>query len=114
MKWSTLLSKVVFAAGQQQEQQPPPPTPLPLGSPLRRQQADQDLATPRLSSASTGGDEGGFDAAAGSSPSAAASPARCVPLAGSNAQRVSRCLYRSRPVMHSQLRCDPVALAFRV
>lgn len=75
MKWSTLLSKVVFAAGQQQEQQPPPPPPPP-GSPLRRQQADQDLATPRLSSASTGGDEGGFDAAAGSSPSAAASPAR--------------------------------------
>jgi len=76
MKWSTLLSKVVFAAGQQQEQQPPPPPPPPPGSPLHRQQADQDLATPRLSSASTGGDEGGFDAAAGSSPSAAASPAR--------------------------------------
>ncbi|XP_066316405.1 LOW QUALITY PROTEIN: protein SPIRRIG-like [Miscanthus floridulus] len=76
MKWSTLLSKVVFAAGQQQEQQPPPPPPPPPGSPFHRQQAVQDLATPRLSSASTGGDEGGFDAAAGSSPSAAASPAR--------------------------------------
>ncbi|CAN6303589.1 unnamed protein product [Urochloa humidicola] len=76
MKWSTLLSKVVFAAGQQQEQQPPPPPPPPSGSPLHRQQADQDLATPRLSSASTGGDEGGFDAAAGSSPSAAAPPVR--------------------------------------
>ena len=96
MKWSTLLSKVVFAAGQQQEQQPPPPPPPPPGSPLHRQQADQDLATPRLSSASTGGDEGGFDAAAGSSPSAAASPARWVPLADSNAQLVSGCLNRIR------------------
>jgi hypothetical protein len=57
MKWSTLLSKVVFAAGQQQEQQPPPPPPPPPGSPFHRQQAVQDLATPRLSSASTGGDE---------------------------------------------------------
>ncbi|KAK3149380.1 hypothetical protein QOZ80_3AG0216630 [Eleusine coracana subsp. coracana] len=77
MKWSTLLSRVVFAAGQQQEQPPAPPPPPP-GSPLHRlgQQADSDLATPRLSSASAGGDEGGFDAAAGSSPSAAASLAR--------------------------------------
>ncbi|WVZ60522.1 hypothetical protein U9M48_010532 [Paspalum notatum var. saurae] len=75
MKWSTLLSKVVFAAGHH-EQQPPPPPPPPPGSPLNRQQVDQGLATPRLSSASTGGDEGGFDAAAGSSPSAAASSAR--------------------------------------
>ncbi|XP_062212379.1 protein SPIRRIG-like [Phragmites australis] len=75
MKWSTLLSKVVFAAGQQHEQQQPAPPPPP-GSPLRHQQGDPDLATPRLSSASTGGDEGGFDAAAGSSPSAAASPVR--------------------------------------
>jgi hypothetical protein len=72
MKWSTLLSKVVFAAGQQQQQEEQPP-----GSPLHHQ-ADADLATPRLSSASAGGDEGGVDAAAGSSPSAAASLARWV------------------------------------
>lgn len=94
MKWSTLLSKVVFAAGQQQERQQPPQPPPPPGSPLHRQQADQDLATPRLSSASAGGDEGGFDAAAGSSPSAAASPARWVPIAESNAQPVSRYVNR--------------------
>lgn len=74
MKWSTLLSKVVFAGGQQQ--QPPPPPSPPPESPFHGQQVVQDLATPRLSSASTGGDEGGFDAAAGSSPSAAASSAR--------------------------------------
>nr|CAB3493271.1 unnamed protein product [Digitaria exilis] len=90
MKWSTLLSKVVFAAGQQQERQQPPPPPPPPGSPLHRQQADQDLATPRLSSASAGGDEGGFDAAAGSSPSAAASPARfTVALAILRLQRLN-------------------------
>jgi hypothetical protein len=62
-------------AGQQQEQPPPPP-----GSPLHRlgQQADPDLATSRLSSASAGGDEGGIDAVTGSLPSAAASLARWV------------------------------------
>ncbi|CAM0876176.1 unnamed protein product [Alopecurus aequalis] len=70
MKWSTLLSKVVFAA------QPPPPPPTPPASP-HHQQGDHDSATPRLSSASTSagsgpGDEGAaFDG--GYSPSSAGS-----------------------------------------
>ncbi|KAG8044324.1 hypothetical protein GUJ93_ZPchr0139g33504 [Zizania palustris] len=84
MKWSTLLSKVVFAG--QQEQPPPPPPPPPAASPFHRHgdhQADPDQATPRLSSASTSGsaDEGGVGgggiaAASGNSSSTTASPAR--------------------------------------
>lgn len=116
MKWSTLLSKVVFAAGQHQEQPPAPPPPPP-GSPLHRpgQQADLDLSTPRVSSASAGGDDGGFDAAAGSSPSAAASLSRWAP----SPSQVKRpfngpVLPESNPVMHSQLGCDPVARSLRV
>jgi hypothetical protein len=81
MKWSTLLSKVVFAG----QPQPPPPPPPPA-SPLSQQGDHSDSATPRLSSASTSGsgpgDDGGSsaaasDAAAGYSPSSAAS--RWVP-----------------------------------
>uniref|UniRef100_A0ACD6A7M7 Uncharacterized protein n=1 Tax=Avena sativa TaxID=4498 RepID=A0ACD6A7M7_AVESA len=74
MKWSTLLSKVVFSA-----QPPPPPSPAP-SSPLSQQgdQAEPGSATSRLSSASTSGsgpgDEGGYAAAfEGYSPTSAAS-----------------------------------------
>jgi hypothetical protein len=114
MKWSTLLSKVIFAAGQQQQEQPPPPPPPP-GPPLH-QQADADLVTPRLSSASAGGDEGGIDAAVGSSPSAAASLARWVPPLpfSSQVKRPFNGLPESNTVVPSQLGCDPLAPAFRV
>jgi hypothetical protein len=107
MKWSTLLSKVVFAAGQQQQEQPPVPPPPPPVSPLH-QQADADLAAPRLSSASTGGDGGGVDAAAGSSPSAAASLSRWVPPLLSPSQ-VRRSFRRSR-VCLNRIRWCPVSL----
>lgn len=68
MKWSTLLSKVVFAGPQQ-----PPPPPPPPASPHHSQQGDQaDPATPRLSSASaSASDDGRASAASGNSPSAA-------------------------------------------
>ncbi|RLM74033.1 uncharacterized protein C2845_PM15G07960 [Panicum miliaceum] len=55
------------------------------------------VVIPRLSSASTGGDEGGLDAPAGSSPSAATSLARLVPLADSNARRPSPGVPRGSP-----------------
>ncbi|VAI36566.1 unnamed protein product [Triticum turgidum subsp. durum] len=68
MKWSTLLSKVVFAAPPPQQQPPPPPPPP--ASPLHDQ--DADPATPRLSSASaSASDDGRASAASGNSPSAA-------------------------------------------
>jgi hypothetical protein len=75
MKWSTLLSKVVFAG------QPPPPPPPAPASPLSQHSDHADAATPRLSSASTSGGSGPADEAAGPfdgySPSSAAT--RWVP-----------------------------------
>ncbi|XP_047092540.1 protein SPIRRIG [Lolium rigidum] len=67
MKWSTLLSKVVFAG------QPPPPPPPAPASPLSQHSDHADAATPRLSSASTSGGSGPADEPFdGYSPSSAA------------------------------------------